>query len=61
MNAPGALGLRWWSTLEASLINVTLYGRAAARLRFRQARPLTLAHHAVAESAGMLGLTRARR
>lgn len=50
-----------WSTVEASLINVTLYDRAAARLRFRQATPSTLAHPAVVEAAKMLGLTPARR
>lgn len=58
---PDALGLRWWSTLEASLINVTLYDRAAARLRFTQATPLTLSHPAVVEAADMLGLSPARR
>ena len=26
---PDAAGLRWWSTLEASWINVTLFDRAA--------------------------------
>jgi hypothetical protein len=58
---PDAVGLRWCSTLEASLINVTLCDRAAARLRFTQATPLTLAHPAVVEAAEMLGLTPARR
>ncbi len=58
---PNVLGLRWWSTLEASLINVTLYDRAAPRLQFAQATPLTLSHPAVLEAAEMLGLTPARR
>ena len=30
---PDAAGLRWWSTLEASWINVTLFDRAAPRAR----------------------------
>ncbi len=58
---PDVMGLRWWSTLEASFINVTLYDRAAPRLRFTQATPLTLSHPAVVEAAEMLGLTPARR
>jgi RES domain len=58
---PDVLGLRWWSTLEASLINVTLYDRAAARLRFTHAVPLTLSHPSVVEAAELLGLTPARR
>ncbi len=58
---PDAVGLRWWSTLEASFINVTLYDRAAPGLRFTQATPLTLSHPAVVEAAEMLGLTPARR
>ena len=58
---PDALGLRWWSTLEASFINVTLFDRAAQRLRFTQATPLTLSHPVVVEAAELLGLTPARR
>jgi hypothetical protein len=58
---PDTLGLRWWSTFEASLINITLYDRAAPRLRFTRATPLTLAHPAVVEAAEMIGLTPARR
>jgi RES domain len=58
---PDAFGLRWWSTLEASLINLTLYDRAAAHLRFVEAGPLSLSHLAVVEAAEMLGLTQARR
>jgi hypothetical protein len=49
-------GLRWWSTLESSLINVTLFDRAARRLRGRPPEPLTVAHPAVAEAAELLGL-----
>lgn len=58
---PQALGLRWWSTLEASLINVTLYDRAAPSLRFVRATSLARSHPAVVEAADLLGLMRRRR
>ena len=50
-----AAGLRWWSTLESSWINVTLFDRAR-RLRAGRAEPLTPEHPAVAEAAELLGL-----
>jgi hypothetical protein len=50
-----AAGLRWWSTLESSWINVTLFDRAR-RLRAGRAEPLTVDHAAVAEAADLLGL-----
>ncbi len=53
---PRALGLRWWSTLEASLANVTLYDRAGPRLSSERVRPLTLADAPVREAAELLGL-----
>jgi RES domain len=52
---PGAAGLLWWSTLEASLINVTLFDRAARRVKFQDATTLTLAHPAVVEAGELLG------
>jgi hypothetical protein len=58
---PDAPGLRWWSTIEASLMNVTLYDRAAPRLTFADAVVLTLDYPAVGEAADMLGLTPRRR
>jgi len=58
---PDAVGLRWWSTLEASFINVTLYDRAASRLRFNGATPLAPSHPVVLEAADVLGLSPARR
>jgi hypothetical protein len=58
---PHAVGLRWWSTIEASLMNVTLYERAAPSLSFADAVALTLDHPAVGEAADMLGLTPRRR
>jgi hypothetical protein len=51
-----AAGLRWWSTLESSWINVTLFDRAARRLRARPPEPLAIEHDAVARAAEMLGL-----
>jgi hypothetical protein len=50
-----AAGLRWWSTLESSWINVTLFDRAK-RLRAGAAETLTPEHAAVAEAAELLGL-----
>jgi len=50
-------GLRWWSTLESSWINVTLFDRAARRLRARPPQFLaTEEDPAVAAAAELLGL-----
>lgn len=54
---PTAVGLRWWSTLEASLANFTLYDRAAPALRLIDSETLTLEHPATREAADLLGLT----
>jgi hypothetical protein len=53
---PLVLGLRWWSSLEASLLNVTLYDRAATRLHLGEVDLLTIEHPAVREAAELLGL-----
>ena len=53
---PDAAGVRWWSTIEASWINVTLFDRAVRRMRPGAAEPLTLEHPAVTEAAEFLGL-----
>jgi RES domain len=58
---PAAVGLRWWSTLEASLTNITLYDRAASALRLVDSEKLTLEHAATREAADLLGLTIAHR
>ena len=58
---PAAVGLRWWSTLEASLTNFTLYDRAAPILRLIDVEALTLEHSATREAADLLGLTIKRR
>jgi hypothetical protein len=53
---PAAVALRWWSTLESALINLTLHGRASSHLRVTSVEPLTLDHRAVGEAAELLGL-----
>jgi len=49
-------GLRWWSTIEASWINVTVFDRARRRLRMRSVDLLSPDHEAVREAARELGL-----
>jgi hypothetical protein len=53
---PDAAGLRWWSTLESTWINVTLFDRAARTLSAGSPEPLGVAHPAVIEAAELLGL-----
>jgi hypothetical protein len=53
---PDAAGLRWWSTLEASWINVTLFDRAAPALALSDVRHLTQNDDHVAAAARFLGL-----
>jgi len=53
---PGAAGLRWWSVLEASWINATLFDRAARRLRVRSVHALDSADEDVRAAAAFLGL-----
>jgi hypothetical protein len=52
----GAAGVRWWSTYEALWINVTLFDRAASRLRLRSIRALTIGDPVVVEAADFFGL-----
>jgi RES domain-containing protein len=51
-----ATGLRWWSTIEASWINATIFDRARRRLRVRSIEHLGLGHETVRGAAGELGL-----
>jgi hypothetical protein len=51
-----AAGLRWWSTLEASWINVTLFDRAGRSLRAREVTSLDVTDDAVRAAARFLGL-----
>ena len=53
---PAAAGLQWWSTYEALWMNVTLFDRAATKLRARSVRALTLDDPAVIEAADLFGL-----
>jgi hypothetical protein len=52
-----AAGLRWWSMFEAFWANVTIFDRAARRLRLEDLRPLPVDDAAVREAAVVLGLT----
>jgi RES domain len=51
-----AAGLRWWSTLEASWIQVTLFDRALSGLSVHDVQTLTIDHEAVTTAASYLGL-----
>jgi hypothetical protein len=53
---PGAAGLRWWSTLEASWIHLTLFDRALDALTVHAVHPLALDDEVVAIAAAHLGL-----
>lgn len=53
---PRAAGLRWWSVYEALWSNVTLFDRAAAQVRPRSVRVLTVDDPVVAEAADFFGL-----
>jgi hypothetical protein len=52
----GAAGLKWWSAYEALWMNVTVFERAADRLRLVSVRPLTIEDPAVVEAADFFGL-----
>jgi hypothetical protein len=54
---PDAVGLRWWSTLEASWINWTLFDRVGADLRLTEVTELRIDDPVVREAAALLGLT----
>jgi hypothetical protein len=50
-------GIRWWSTLEATWIHVTLFDRALPRIAAAgPPEPLRVAHAAVREATGALGI-----
>jgi hypothetical protein len=53
---PEAAGLRWWSTYESQWTNVTLFERAASRLRVRTVRALGLDDPTVVDAAEFFGL-----
>jgi hypothetical protein len=53
---PSAAGLRWWSTFESLWANVTLFDRAATRLRLASVRALELMDPEIVSAAEVLGL-----
>jgi RES domain len=52
---PTAAGLRWWSTHEASWLNVTLFDRAAPYLSVKETQALTLDEPRMLEAVQFLG------
>jgi hypothetical protein len=54
---PEAVAIRWWSTLESSWINWTLFDRAEGSLDLTDLDDLTVEHPVVLEAADLLGLT----
>lgn len=55
---PRLAGLRWWSTYEARWAHLTLFDRAARRLRLESVRDLTLDEAAVQEAADFFAMRR---
>jgi hypothetical protein len=53
---PRGLGIRWWSTIESSLINLTLFDRARERLEVIDVTVLAPEDQVVREAAELLGL-----
>jgi RES domain len=53
---PTAVGLRWWSTLESSWINWTLFDRSGDALSVAAVEELAVDHPVVHEAADLLGL-----
>lgn len=51
-----AIGIRWWSTLEASWINWTMFDRAAAAFDLAETVRLDVGNPVVLEAADFLGL-----
>jgi hypothetical protein len=55
---PPPAALRWWSTIEAGLANLTLFDRTQPDLEVIGVTPLTPQDDAVREAADLLGLGR---
>lgn len=55
---PNAVALRWWSTIESTLLNLTIFDRGAEMLALEDRSELSPDHPAVAKAADLLGLTR---
>lgn len=56
IHASGADGIRWWSTFESLWANLTLFDRAADRLRLLDTRLATLREAVVREASEFLGI-----
>ncbi len=54
---PDAAGLRWWSTLEASWMHVTLFDRALGGVTVQGVHVLAVDDETVATAAAHIGLT----
>jgi hypothetical protein len=52
----GADGIRWWSSFESLWLNVTLFERAAPRLRLAEVEALAPGHPVVREALDLLGI-----
>jgi len=55
-NHPAAAGLRWWSTLEASWINLTIFDRGQTNLEVIEITTLAVTDPFVNEAAEFMGL-----
>jgi RES domain len=53
---PTSAGLRWWSTIEASFLNITLFDRCLPSLRVIDVTSLPVLHPTVRVAADLLGL-----
>ena len=53
---PTSAGLRWWSAIEATLLNLTLFDRAQPQLEVAEVTRLSLTDAVVREAADLLGL-----
>ncbi|MBW8060466.1 MAG: RES domain-containing protein [Solirubrobacterales bacterium] len=54
---PDAVAIRWWSTLEASWINWTVFDRAIGELELERTTKLEVDDPGVLEAADLLGLS----
>jgi hypothetical protein len=52
-----AVGLRWWSTIESSWINWTLFDRAGGAITLTRVAELRIDDAVVRDAAGLLGLS----
>ena len=53
---PDVVALRWWSTIESTLLNLTIFDHGASRLEVEDRRQLTVDDPDVVAAAELLGL-----